>query len=149
MAAVFTGMGVRLLRTKTGPNKFKNIRSEIVRALLRQLMTSLSQEGDALLFPSAIVFRRHFKEAIALLGLSCRYVPHSLRHGGATHDYIKGLSIEDVLFLGGWESTKSARHYVQSGRSLLLSMTVPQAVAELARSLLGDVLEAMALAQLH
>ena len=36
-----------------------------------------------------------------------------LIHGGATRDYLR------VLWRGRWASTKSARHYIQSGRAVL------------------------------
>ena len=39
------------------------------------------------------------------------------------------MSLEDILQRGRWASTKSARHHIQAGRSLLLSMTVPPKMA--------------------
>jgi hypothetical protein len=41
---------------------------------------------------------------------------HSLRHGGATHDYLKGMPFDDVMVRGRWAVTKSAVHYIQQGR---------------------------------
>ena len=49
------------------------------------------------------------------------YVPHSLRHGGATCDYLYagGESLEDILFRGRWASMKSTRQYIQQGPALM------------------------------
>lgn len=139
-------MHIRLAKTKTGSNQSVEVRSQVVRDLLLLLLDQSQGGGDQPLFPSPSQFRRHFKQACSLLGLSEAYVPHSLRHGGATHDHLRGLSVEDILRLGRWASTKSARHYIQSGRALLLKMEVPQQVAALAEMLLKDVLTAMLMA---
>ena len=97
--------------------------------------------------PCASAFYRHFKHACADLGLSKSYVPHSLRHGGATHDFLRGLSLEDILHIGRWASIKSARHYVQEGRALLLSTSVPRDISALSRVLVPRILLAMSLTQ--
>ena len=114
----------------------------MVRELLRQLLNRVPEGRDQFLFPSTSQFRRCFKQACSYLGLSPAYVPHSLRHGGATHDHLRGLTVEDILRLGRWASTKSARHYIQSGRALLLTMEIPH-VAEMAALLCLDVLTTM------
>jgi integrase len=96
--------------------------------VLRLLQTVMRETpAGAFLFPfSTAVYRQAFKGACAAVGLGhCGFVPHSLRHGGATHDILSGTSIEDVLLRGRWASTKSARHYVQSGRALMLDLSVP------------------------
>jgi len=90
---------------------------------------------------SASQFRRFFKVALADLGLSPFYVPHSLRHGGATHDYVLGLTLEESMVRGRWVSTKSARRYVQMGRSLLLSLEVPAWLPAVAKTLDSNVFE--------
>ena len=139
-----TSLGLR--RTKTGPFKWVNVRSPVVQTLLRQLVGNLPDENSRL-FPCASAFYRHFKRACADLGLSKSYVPHSLRHGGATHDFLRGLSLEDILHIGRWASIKSARHYVQEGRALLLSTSVPRDVSALSRVLVPRILLAMSLTQ--
>ena len=73
---------------------------------------------------------------------------HSLRHGGATSLQVRGMSIADIILRGRWVSTKSATLYVQSGRALLLSVSVPKVVSDLAELLRLDVRENMRLARL-
>lgn len=124
--------GLRLQRTKTGENKFAEIHNDSVRDLLRILMQG--RRPDAKLFDfSADTYRKWFKRAVVALGLDDRYVPHSLRHGGATALYMAGVPLETILVRGRWASTKSARHYIQSGRAMLLAQKVPAWVRNLGR----------------
>lgn len=74
---------------------------------------------------------------------------HSLRHGGATHDFIRGMTIEWIMFRGRWASSKSARHYIQSGRAVMLSTAVPAAMAALAAKLAPRILFLLTLSQGH
>ena len=62
---------------------------------------------------------------------------HSLRHGGASRAYLRGgaVVLPDLLVRGRWAVESSGRHYIQSGRQLLLSMSLPSNVAALARAL--------------
>ena len=46
------------------------------------------------------------------------YVPHSLRHGGATQAYLDGMSLDNVGHLGRWRSLTTARRYIQTGVAL-------------------------------
>jgi hypothetical protein len=108
-----------------------------VRKLLRLVMAG--KTGDDLLFPlAAKTYLSHLRGACKLLNLGKSYVLHSLRHGGATEDYIGGTSVEDVLLRGRWVSTKSARVYIQSGRALLLQQRIPEKVRRLIALLKTD-----------
>ena len=82
------------------------------------------------MFPDAVTFRHLFYTAQVNLGWaepdgSVPFVPHSLRHGGATADYITQGSrfLEDILFRGRWASVKSTRHYIQQGPALLAAVS--------------------------
>ena len=67
-----------------------------------------------------------FKAAAASLGLQAEHFTlHSLRHGGATHDYVRAVPIEDILLRGRWRSNNTARIYIQSGRALLVAHQTP------------------------
>ena len=143
-SASFKGMALRLAKTKTGPNQWCEIRNPTVCTLLRDLVRN-TLPGN-LVFPfSSSTFRTHFKSACALRGLARDYVPHSLRHGGATRDFLAGVPLEEVLRRGRWASTKSARHYIQSGRSLLLTLETPSQARADARLLSGNVLQSLTL----
>jgi hypothetical protein len=152
MGSEYKGMALRLRKTKTGPNQWVDVQDPIVRVLLRDLLRSSRSQG--FIFPfSSNEFRDVFKATCAALGLSERYVPHSLRHGGATRLHLMGVSIEDILLRGRWASSKSARRYIQSGRALLLSMRVPARLQEVASRIAASPILSLVisktLSQLH
>ena len=141
-------MTLRLRSTKTGPNQWVIVSDPVVKLLLRKLVATTSADGH--LFPfSTSSFRTHFKSACASLGLSPAYVPHSLRHGGATRLHLLGVPLEDILIRGRWASSKSARRYIQSGRAMLMTMEVADSVQLLAQAVAGDLLLYISLAQSH
>ena len=146
--AGFEHRGTMLLlrHTKTGKNKSVAVLDPSVIELLRGLVRTTAP--GARLFPfSAASFRRSLKGTCAHLGLSARYVPHSLRHGGATRYYhVFGWSVEDVMERGRWASTKSAKLYIQSGVALLGAIAVPPAVARMGMVLVRDIVFGFALA---
>lgn len=143
----YHGTALRLRQTKTGPNQWVQMHDPHVTALLAAVVKSTPGGDQARLFPvSADRYRRLFKQTCAALGLSSTYVPHSLRHGGATRWHLLGHSIEDILMRGRWASTKSARRYVQAGRAMLLTTHVPDRLAVLARVLTRNVTLSLILA---
>ena len=150
MGSAYHGMSLRLVHTKTGNNQWVTVRNTDVITMVRCLIRGMPVSSTQRLFPvSASTYRKQFKASCADLGLSPDYVPHSLRHGGATHDHITGVPLEEILRHGRWAAVKSARHYVQSGRALLLATAVPAEVAALARKLSANVLASFSLSQKH
>lgn len=142
----FSGMALRLRHTKTGPNQWVIVRSPAVVSLLRTLLRESSASPETLLFPvTSDVFRRRFKKACSQLCLSDGYVPHSLRHGGATALFIAGEGVEDIMLRGRWTSNKSARRYIQAGPSLLLQQRVPPTAASLAADVAPHISQLLSL----
>jgi integrase len=146
----YKGTAVRLRSTKTGPNKFVEITDPVVNELVIGLLRDTAP-GEHLFPFSSGNFRRRFKQACSDLGLSSKYVPHSLRHGGATRLSLLGWSVQDIMLRGRWKATDSAMHYIQSGRAMLLSVEVPVRMAECARCLASklSISISKALSQLH
>lgn len=141
-------MHLSLRQTKTGPNQWVQVMREDVQSLVRLLLESTKPKER--LFPySTDEFRKLFKSACRDLHLSDRYVPHSLRHGGATNLFLDDWKLEDIMMRGRWRSSKSARTYIQSGPALLLQMEVPTTVAELGVLFSSNLLLSMALSQKH
>lgn len=141
-------MSLRLRVTKTGKEQSVVVDNPVVKELVRMLIASSSP--DSFLFPfTASSFRNHFKAACADLGLSSAYVPHSLRHGGATRLHLLGRPIEDILLRGRWVSNKSARRYIQSGRAMLMATAVPRRVQDLALLVSKHLHPLLTLAQSH
>lgn len=132
IGSFFNKMAIRLPKTKTGPNKWAEVTSAPVMALLRAFIRGKAA-ADLVFGFSAARLRHVFTTACHSVGLSAPYVFHSLRHGGATHRFMLGANLEDILRLGRWACAKSARLYIQSGRSLLLNLSVSPLVSAQAR----------------
>jgi integrase len=131
--AGFTG---RLRNTKTGPNKWFRVLDPTVGRMLRRHLASRGNERQLFAF-SVGQLRYQFNKALAALGLSKDFVFHSLRHGGATHLYLSGWSVEDVLHAGRWAVTKSARHYIQAGPAVAIGNRISRRVAHQANLVLS------------
>ena len=99
--------------TKTWENQSVRVRKPEVAGLLdtwvRYVLTNNGGDYSAHIFPEPLTFRRMFYEAQVRLGWAnsegkVPFVPHSLRHGGASCDYLLlgGGKLEDILFRGRW-----------------------------------------------
>lgn len=148
IGAEYRGVAIRLRTTKTGSNQWVQVHDKQVQQLLLSLRRDNGgRGGDNNIFGfSASSFRSVFKQACACLRLSSRYVPHSLRHGGATRWHLLGRSVDDILIRGRWASTNSARRYIQAGRALLLTVDVAPALIATARTLTRDLVRSLTLA---
>lgn len=123
---------LNLRRTKTGEYKGVDIKDDQVRALVCLLLKYIKRGQRVFPFHES-TYRRWFNRGIAALGVSADYVPHSLRHGGATRDYHNGMHLADVMLRGRWQATKSAIHYIQQGRQLMMLRHVPSWVDQSGR----------------
>ena len=132
-----SAMAVALRDTKTGPNRSFSVNSPAVAASLQDYLDAHRFSPDDIVFPfTHDQYRRSFHETTQRLGLaSLGLVPHSLRHGGATRDFMLGRSIEQIAHRGRWASVKSAGRYVQQGPALLLYNSVPAALVQAGRTL--------------
>ena len=141
-----TTLAIRV--AKTGKNQSVVVTDPDVLALLRARVAATPK--GALLFQSgASGFRALFKRVCAELGLSEKYVPHSLRHGGATRLHLKGVPLEDIMMRGRWASSKSARTYIQSSRAVLMATVPPAHLVAVARVLTRAPKDSLTLAQKH
>jgi integrase len=127
-----TRVHIHLRRTKTGPNKGVEVRNHHIKVLLKALCQRVTN-GGRLFNYHVSTYRRWFNKALDALHLSSDYTPHCLRHGGATHDYLNGMAMADVQLRGRWASSKSATHYIQQGRQLMMLQHVPAIVDQVGR----------------
>jgi integrase len=111
---------IRLAQTKTGNNKLVILNRSALGILLARLKESCGPHER--LFPfSKFRYRSAFKQICTDLGLDAfNFRPHSLRHGGASHDYMLGLKVEDIMIKGRWQSLIAVRRYLQSAKSLFI-----------------------------
>ena len=60
------------------------------------------------------------------LGLSSvGFTPYSIRRGGASYAFSQGYTFDTLLVMGRWQSIKTARIYLDSGRSSLIQLQLP------------------------
>jgi len=149
MGRAHTAMAVCLSRTKTGPDQSVSLQSPDVAAMLRLWVRGLyraTPDDNPLVFAfSPALLRRLMRVACGQLGVGAtRYVPHSLRHGGATADFLRTGSVEHVQFRGRWKSMESLRTYVQTARALLAKQQVPDALNAVGVQLSDSLVPVMA-----
>ena len=130
MGSAHTGMIVRLAKAKTGLNQSVSLESEQVQVLLYAYLRAHPFRARDRIFPfSPASFRMLIRRVARTLGLhGIPYVPHSFRHGGATHAFQRGARIEDIMYRGRWVSLESARRYIQTARALLIMLDIPSSL---------------------
>lgn len=125
------GVIIVIRQAKTGKNQWVSLKDPQLITLLTQLVAN-TKPGHFLFPFSAASFRRTFKQGCSELKLSSLYVPHSLRHGGATrYKHRLGWTMEDVMLRGRWASGKSARTYIQAGVAMAMATQVPKSLTDL------------------
>lgn len=142
MGQADTNMAVILPRTKTGLNQSIKIQRDGVKHLLCAWLQSPSLRAAP---ATALVFDFTPSTLRSLMQMTCAslhlppYVPHSLRHGGASHDFLTTGSIKHVQFRGRWKSLESSRRYIQSAQAMLAQQQIPAETHRLALQLVHDV----------
>ncbi len=152
------GVAVYLAVTKTGTRQAVMIEDAELAGLIVQWRDAVAEQDPAgSLFPAAAVLRATLARALAALDdgswetRGLRFVWHSLRHGGASRAFLRGggVAMPDILVRGRWKVEKSGRHYVQSGRMLLLALALPEPITDFARRLRTAGLSALLAADLR
>ena len=79
------------------------------------LKTFTHERTEVKLWPSSSGrFSRLFKQMTRELKITeCRFTPGSLRPGGATMYYSRGIPISSLRFMGRWTAERSLEHYIQ------------------------------------
>ena len=149
MGRAHQGMALRLAKTKTGVNQSVDVRSPVVVRLLQFWMRHTEEDArdTDLVFPfSPSRFRKLIRAVCSVLDLEdIPYVPHSLRHGGATADYMRGDNIDQIMFRGRWKSMESARRYIQQGKAMLAMRRIPQRLNDLGQLLEPLIVEVISI----
>jgi integrase len=121
---------IRIRRSKTGDNQSVTVSNPHINLLLRRWADrrrlTASQQDSLFDIPSASHYRLLFQKTVTSLGLTdCHYVPHSLRHGGATHSYAEQVPVKDIAQRGRWKSFKTVQRYVQAALAIRLDAVIP------------------------
>ena len=129
------GVSVFLPETKTGRRQAVMVEEPAVAALLLALARAQDQR-TAKLFPNPDKLRRVLARCLGALNVEAHglaFVWHGFRHGGASRAFLRGDDLSLILIRGRWAAESSGRHYIQSGRQLLLAQNMPAEVTDLAR----------------
>lgn len=122
--------GILLRHTKTGDLQFVPISWPFLILLLRRAKRGSSAASHVCPL-SPVRLQRALDTSLQLIGCgSMGFVPHSLRHGGATHDFMAGVDPARIQLKGRWRSRKSFLRYLQAGRGLLLALETPTGLRE-------------------
>ena len=123
-----------LPKSKTGLNQSVVIHSGEWLKLTKTLLRSKAKT-DPLVSIRPPVFRKLFQASLSKLGVhASKFTPHSLRHGGATWDYLQGYPIADIVVRGRWTQAKTASRYIQQGRAALIKLDLPKQLRRKMRS---------------
>ena len=129
------GVSVFLPETKTGRRQAVMVEEPAVAALLLALARAQDQR-TAKIFPTPDMLRRVLARCLGALNVEAHglaFVWHGFRHGGASRAFLRGDDLSLILIRGRWAAESSGRHYIQSGRQLLLAQNMPAEVTDLAR----------------
>lgn len=146
---VQTVMALRLRETKTGINQWVSVTDETISSVLTLYLKRHCSGNDTHHETRVFAFtpdrlRRLMRRLCAEFGMrSDTYVPHSLRHGGATLDYMRHGDVNAIMLRGRWKSLETARRYIQTGRAMLADMNVQPKVFEQAEMLATHISEIM------
>ena len=120
-----------LAKTKAGRSQSALIRDRLVHDLLVAQQKLAKVRNYTFLFDMTSTTFRHrfatFLRAYQLDGESFpKWVPHSLRHGAATYDYIRGIPFADIKARGRWANDRVVHIYLQSGEIALNRLKLPK-----------------------
>ena len=80
-----------------------------------------------LLTLSIFTFRKMWKEVVSHLGLQkLNLLPYSIRRGGATSAYRRGMSFEELMQTGRWANVSTARIYLDESLQELGTLQIPR-----------------------
>jgi len=133
---------LRLPKTKTGLNQSVMVKEHFVWTLLTRWLTETKDSpkcskssGQKIFRISTTTYRAGLSSLQKSMSLPVILTPHSLRAGGATRLHIDGESVETIAQRGRWRSLVTLRRYLQEGRSLQLTLSMPDEVCQKASAL--------------
>ena len=126
----FEGWVLQLRSTKAGPRRLLQDESVIIRdsltmAALRAL-TKGKAAGDFLVGVSPHHFRKYWNQMKLFYNIShLKYLPYSLRRGGATWYFRHTGSFSRTMVRGRWQHLKTCRLYVAEAQTTLANVALP------------------------
>ena len=132
--AVDTALGrilVALPSTKTSRQREETVCVED--HLVAKLVAYVLRQGCQVFWEeSAASFRSTLKQFAAFFKLEeFAFSAYSLRRGGASHAFTMGTSFDELLVRGRWQSARTARIYLDTGRAALIQQRFSPSQASL------------------
>lgn len=110
--AFMLGNGARGLSTKGGSDQGVVVQHAFLAMIIKELKPMIPDASP--LFPlDQLAYRRQWWNAMAMLNITQRWPPHSLRHSGPSHRVMRGESLESIRRRGRWVSLKSVARYTK------------------------------------
>ena len=124
--------------SKTGVNQQVSINNPHIEHILIQWINKRKQSNCTTLFSfTDTQYRNILKQLQSYTGTAhIPYTPHSIRHGGVTHDlYRYGLSaLSEIKYRGRWQQDDSMKIYTQGLASSIKQPPLPQHIINMYQS---------------
>lgn len=117
---------VALPATKTSKQKMESV--AVNDPLLASLLQAVLEDSSTsfLFGGSTTQFRQQLRIFTNFLHLGDQnFTGYSLRRGGASHAFANGSTFDQLLVKGRWQSVRTARQYLDSGRAALIQLQFP------------------------
>jgi hypothetical protein len=140
-------MFVSIPNAKTGPLQDVEITERDIEtlALLCMAVRGGEHSRERMCSLSEYQYRKLFRAVCNSWQLPGDVTPHSLRHGGATHDYtVERRNAKDIMVRGRWQREKSFAHYVGTMRASVALQRHPHAVVGVGAQLASQLVSAFA-----
>ena len=136
---------IRLPKTKAGVAQSVTIQNPTVAAMVWAIRNDAvaTNSSGSLFGVTKEQYRRRFKFVCSELKLSDTFVPHSLRHGGATTDYMLKVPVVDIKVRGRWSQLKTVERYMQAGEAAIGSVFIPDSVIESGERVARDLAKSL------
>ena len=117
---------VYLDKSKTGQHQSVIISNPHLITLFKLFAAARCQDEQRFFYVSLHGYREALSSVLVSLNAgNLGLTPHSLRHGGATHDFItESRSFEQIVARGRWQQEKSARNYLQAAKAIVLNLSI-------------------------
>ena len=103
--------------------------------------------SDPIVATGAPAFRRWFRWGLETLGVAhVGFLPYSVRRGGATHRFQQDPNVPNILLIGRWNDSRTARIYITEGALFLTKLALPTQAEASARHFANFVVHWLALA---
>jgi integrase len=144
----FPLMILRILKTKTDPFKTVEIRRQDLADAIVAYVSRL-KHGDDLLFNFS------YSHLSSVLKSICRslqlshfgFTLHKFRHGGASHDHLKGVDFQTIKRRGIWKQDESVEIYVSTGVCFSILTSLPKEFLRIGKLLDEDLSRCFLLAE--